>query len=35
MKKNNKKVTHEMAGKCMSLKYFSLKQQKMFLKGRG
>lgn len=25
-KKNNKKVTHKMAGKCMSLNYFSLKQ---------
>lgn len=34
-KKINKKVTHKTAGKCTSLNYFSLKREKMFVKGRG
>lgn len=34
-KKINKKVTHKTAGQCTSLNYFSLKREKMFVKGRG
>lgn len=34
-KKINKKVIYKTVGKCTFLNYFSLKREKMFVKGRG